>query len=237
MFGPHEVWLSLGAMAFYLADSFVLLYADQLLVEQTAGSWWPRRGSAMLLAGRRPFLPNPFAPQRPLLTFSLEQLLGSQPAQDDELRPLLEAIGPLRVLVLVLLVLFGSMPVLLYVAGTGAAFLCWLGCVYAVVLLMAGVLWRRRRALGISPGTAAKLGFECIVCSPLAINLVRRVTLRAPTPDLEGARRLMDADAFDRLTDATFQMLEERLLELTPGEAAMLQLNGYRQRLEAGAPR
>lgn len=231
MFGPHEAWLSIGAMAFYLADSMVLLYADQLLVERAGGRWWPRRGSSMLLAGQRPYLPNPLMPHRPLLLVSFEQLLGTDQREDSDLQPLFAALGPLPVLALSLLVLFGLLPALLYVAGTGMALLGWLACVYAVVVLMVGVIWHRRDRLGLSRGAAMKLGFELVACSPMAINVVRRITLRAETPSLHGSKQLFGVDGAERLSGVLRLMLDEREIELSPGEPAMLQIEHYRKHL------
>ena len=235
MFGPHEAWLSIGAIAFYLADSIVLLHADELLLEQRRGRWQPRRGSSSLLGGRRPFLPDPFTPQRALLQLSLSRLFDTAAGESD-VRPLLAALRPLRALAFAMLALFAALPALLFIAGTGSAFLSWLAGVYAVAAAMAATLWRRRAAFGLSRGDVARLAFECIACAPLAINVVRRVTRRVPCPPLPVLRGLLDAASFDALCATIGSMLDDRLVEVEPGGAAAGQLDRYRQGLLAGEP-
>lgn len=234
MFGPHEAWLSIGALAFYVGDSMVLLYADQVLLERAGGRWWPRRGSSMLIAGRRPCLPNPLTPHRPLLQLSLERLLGDA-GEAVDVQPFLPALLELRWLTLTLLGLFFLMPAVLYVTGTGAIFLGWMACAYAAVFTIAAVVWRRRDALGLTRLEAAKLGFEAIACAPFAINMVRRVTKRLKNPDLMGIRQLLDAESFQLLCETVDRMLEDRMQELTPDEPAAARLAIYRTRLHPGA--
>ena len=240
MFGPHEAWLSLGAIAFYLGDSLALLYADELLLERTGARWVPRRGSALLLGGRRPLLPDPLAPQRPLLQLSLRGLLDGDAGDGGRVRAMLSALAPLRALAVAMLLLFALMPGLLYVAGTGAWFLAWFACVYAVALAMAATLWRRRAAFGLSRGAVALLAFECVACAPLAINIVRRVSRRLACPPLAELRTLLDPPSFGALCATIDAMLDERaldvrMLDLEAAGVASGQLDLYRQRLRLGA--
>ena len=243
MFGPHEAWLSLGAIAFYLGDSMALLYADELLLERTGARWMPRRGSALLLGGRRPLLPDPLAPQRPLLQLSLRALLdGDDTGDRGRVRAMLAALAPLRALAIAMLLLFALMPGLLYVAGTGALFLAWFACVYVVALAMAAALWRRRAAFGLSRGAVALLAFECVACAPLAINIVRRVSRRLACPPLAELRTLLDPPSFEALCATIDAMLDERALDvraldLEAAGVASGQLDLYRQRLRLGAAR
>ena len=234
MFGPHEAWLSLGAIAFYLGDSLALLYADELLLERTGARWVPRRGSALLLGGRRPLLPDPLAPQRPLLQLSLRGLLDGDAGDGGRVRAMLSALAPLRGLAVAMLLLFALMPGLLYVAGTGAWFLAWFACVYAVALAMAATLWRRRAAFGLSRGAVALLAFECVACAPLAINIVRRVTRRLPCPPLPVMRGMLDTASSDALSAAIVAMLDDRLVDVDPDGAAADQLHRYRKRVLTG---
>lgn len=233
MFGPYEAWLSIGALAFYVGDSMVLLYADQILIERVGNGWWPRRGSSMLIGGRRPCLPNPLTPHRPLLHLSLERLLGDSCDLVD-VQPALAALSGLRLLALSLLGLFCLMPAVLYLTGTGAIFLSWMACVYGLVVSMAVLVWRHRSAFGLSRVGVAKLVFEAIACAPFAINIVRRVTRQLKNPDLMGMHALLDADSFQRLCTMVERMLEERMQELAPDEPAADRIVMFRTRLHAG---
>lgn len=233
MFGAHEAWLCLGAIAFYLVDSMALLHADELLLEQCGDRWLPRRGSSWLVRGRRPFLPDPFAPQRPLLQLTLQRLLGAAGA-GAELRAVLVALRPLRVLALAMLALFMALPALLSLAGTGTLLLAWLGGVYAVAVAMATTLWRRRAALALSRADVARLAFECIACAPLAINIVRRVTRRLPCPPLSVMRGMLDTASSEALSATIVAMLDDRLVDVDPDGAAAGQLHRYRKRVLTG---
>jgi len=232
---PFEILLVLGALAFYLQDSCALLYADELMLERVGGGWQVHSGAAMLVAGRRPFVPNPLAPHRPLMRVSLRQLLGEEPAERNHLAHYLNALAPFKAASIALLLLFvPGLPLLLYFFGTGMELLCWLALVYLAVARITATLFQHRRVLQLSVRDCAGLAFECACCPPLAINIVRKLTLRAEAMPLAGHPAILNARSHPSLPAAVGERIEEMLHRWeseTPQAQALLR---YREKLLAG---
>lgn len=237
MIFPFEFLLVLGALAFYLQDSCALLYADELMLERVGGGWRVHSGAAMLVAGRRPFVPNPLAPHRPLMRVSLQQLLGDAPAERSHLAHYLNALAPFKAASIALLLLFvPALPLVLYFFGTGVELLCWLGAVYLAVARIAATLFQRRRVLQLSRRDCAGLAFECACCPPLAINIVRKLTQRAEAMPLAGYPAILNARSHPSLLTAAGERIEEMLRSReseSPQAQALLQ---YREKLLARGP-
>jgi hypothetical protein len=175
--------LPLGALAFYLFDSLLMLYGNEVLVTATGRAGWRcAAGGDWLLAGRRPVLPNPLMPWRP--HWRLAWRGGG--ARSDSLRADVETMNGLRAAlrplgVLVVLLQWLMLPGLaleLALLGTGGALLLLLAAIYALVLLTGVMVLMQRRRLGLTLGGALSLAFEGLLCPPFAINLVRKAGLR-----------------------------------------------------------
>ena len=235
MIFQFEILLVLGALAFYLQDSCALLYADELMLERVGGGWRVHSGAATLVAGRRPFVPNPLTPHRPLMRVSLPQLLGDGAAQRSHLAHYLNALAPFKAASIALLLLFAAaLPLVLYFFGTGVELLCWLVLVYLVVARIVATLFQRRRVLQLSVRDCAGLAFECACCPPLAINIVRKLTLRAEAMPLAGYPAMLHPRSLPSLLNAAGERIEDMLRRWeseTPQAQTLLQ---YRERLLTG---
>ena len=175
--------LPLGALAFYLFDSLLMLYGNEVLVTATGRDGWRcAAGGDWLLAGRRPVLPNPFMPWRPhwrLAWRSDSPRCGSLRGDIATMSGLRTALRPVGVLVAVLQwLMLPGLALELAVFGTGGALLLLLAALYALVLAAGAVIVLRRRRLGLTLGAACSLAFEGLLCPPFAINLVRKAALR-----------------------------------------------------------
>ena len=233
---PFEILLVLGALAFYLQDSCSLLYADELMLERVGGGWRVHSGAAMLVAGRRPFVPNPLAPHRPLMRVSLQQLLGDGPAERNDLAHYLNALAPFKAASTALLLLFvPTLPMVLYLFGTGVELLCWLAAVYLAVARIGATLFQRRRVLQLSVRDCAGLAFECACCPPLAINIVRKLTLRADAMTLARCPAIVNARSHPSLLMAAGERIEEMLRRWDSETPQAQTLLRYREKLLAGA--
>lgn len=232
MIVPFEVLLVLGALAFYLQDSCALLYADELMLERVGTGWRVRPGAALLIAGRRPFLPNPLAPHRPLVRVSLQQLLGEGPGGRNSFSHYVNSLGPFRRASIALLWLFvAGLPLVMHFFGTGTELLGWLALVYLVLMRMIAALFQHRRVLQLSVRVCAGIAFECVCCPPVAINIVRKLTLRAEPLRLQAYPALVDARTGQSLATAAGERIEEMLSlwELESPQARVLL--HYRERL------
>lgn len=173
-----EVLLPVGAIALYLYDSVQGLYGDELVFERRRRGWMASAGSDFLFAGRRPYLPNPFAPDAPMFRVSWDRAqdqgtLG--PAEADALAGALCLPAWLVRLQFLLLVL--ALPVVSIALGAGRMLLAVFALYYLLSAVALVLLARRRAALRLTGRQVALLAFESIACAPFAINLVRKVGL------------------------------------------------------------
>lgn len=236
-----EFWLACGLVGFYLFDSALLLYVNELVYVEDRGRWsfvCPAPGWQVLR--RNPYLPSPLRPDRPLfrVCWSTSEA-GEDPRERDTLPRFLDVLEPLRRLTLVLLaLLLVGLPVVLLGFGAGIAFLVLLGFVYLVIVVMLMQTYRSREALGLSPKTFALLTFDCLACAPFAINLVRKISLRrSVTGDpVRFARRVFDEETFARLVSALCSRLGEALEVEDEESARHTELRGYRTRLLGMVP-
>ena len=233
---PFEILLPVGAIGLYLFDSVQWLYWNELLFLYPAGRWRHAQSSGLLLAGRRPYCPNPLLPG--VAQFKVgwsESDTRSDQEQREELARFLQALGPIRVAVNVLLLLLLVLPVELYLFGTGIALLALMAAFYAVILVALGVIFTRRRVLGLTGGAFAAVAFDALACSPFAVNLVRKLCLRrslAGNPVSFAAEFFDPAEFAALLGTISVRVGEEQLREYgqTP---RWLELERYRAELAA----
>lgn len=216
MIPDFEILLVLGGLAFYVFDSATLLHADELLLEKAGRRLFVRKGFGMIVNGKRPFIPNPATPHRPLMLVSVGSFLEDQQPR-NHLQHFLDALLPFKTLsVFLLLLFFPVLPILLYFYGNGFELLIWLGLVYSCVAAVIYHLIRRRRVLELSPRAIAAIGFECLACAPFAINIVRKLTLRKNTTPLNKNRLEATSGDFQALLIEACRSIDEMLMEYDP---------------------
>jgi len=205
--------------ALYVYDSALLLHSNEaVLVQCRKGRWIAGFGSARAtLRGLELYLPNPLLPTRPMVRLSW-QYEGSKPAR-GKVVPVVRR-EQFRVLVPLVWSHFACsfvvLPLALF-AHWGDLFIALaFALIYANVLLLALVLWWRRRALGLSGRQLASVVFDIAVCPPFALNLIRRLSLRIPVGEdfVQAARRLQKPADWE-LTKAE---LRSRLSQELQGE-------------------
>jgi len=232
---PSELLLPAGAMAFYLYDSLLWLFGDELVLIHGARRWSFAAGSDWLLLRRRLYLPNPFTPQQ--LLWRACWSAASQVGESTDLAAQAAVWGllrPLRVLVLVLLVLIVvALPALV----AGGATPLWLLALLAAIYLVAGVavawIWRHRVALGLSARACRALSFDAIACPPFAINLVRKIALHSGVRGelLAQARSVFEPAVLEQLRATLVRRVAEQLVVESAGSAAHTALSAYQRQL------
>jgi hypothetical protein len=174
---PTELWLPLGAIAFYLYDATQALWHNEVLFERAGARWRFAADSPVRRWGRRMVLPNPFAAHRPL--FRMAWSMGdTRPASSTDLAPLFRALRPLGVICQVLMVMLLSLWPLCWILGAGLTVLALFAMYYALVIVALVMVFRRRGALGLDTRGFWSLTFDVLACAPFAINIVRRLSLR-----------------------------------------------------------
>lgn len=212
-----EILLVLGVAGFYLFDSAMLLYVNELVFAEKDGKWmFDRPESGWQMLGKNLYLPNPLTPDNPLFRTCWVVASEANERQEDHeaLRLFLSALNPLRYMTfgLFVLLLIG-LPIVLLCFGTGLALLLLFGIIYCTISVMLAQIYRQREKLGLSGKTFAKLAFDSLACAPFALNLVRKITLHRPLvgDPICFAHQVLDAAAFAQLVQALCHRVDEEI--------------------------
>lgn len=210
-----EILLPAGAIAFYLYDSMLLLYANDLVFTQRGSKWTVAGGSDLRLAGRRIYLPNPLTPYAALFRVSWSPAdRRSASERPEDLQHFERALSEMRVLVCVLLaILLGVLPTVSLLLGAGVAMLMIFALYYLLVLVLLGLVFRKRHDVGLGTKLFWLLALDVLACAPFAVNLVRKLSLRrsiAGDP-LKFAGAQFDAGALGQLVTIVSARIDEDL--------------------------
>ncbi len=237
-----EIWLMVGIIGFYIADSVILSFHNEILLSASSGTSWGyvQHGSGLELAGKYLNVPHVFKPYQ--LVFKLRWQpkvpAGTQLQLDTvyQLRQLARVILPLQILVFFLaLQVLILIPVIIYLFGLGLLFLIVLLTVYFTTLLALLFVVVKRRVFNLSLAACAKLAFDVLVCPPFSVNLLRKLGI-SQSVVLDGllvAEQLLAAQAYQLLLQDVIKELTmmQVLLDDTAGDKYQ-QLEDYKQHLE-----
>jgi hypothetical protein len=208
----HDGLLLLGGVvAFYLYDSALLLYHNEIVLIGAGRSYRVSAGSGFELRGRHVFLPQPWFPHQVLFRVSWPrqgvETGDLQSIRFHRVRVALAAISPWTLLLLLLFI--AGLPYVLFVSGRVEALLAWIAVVYAVIVMTLVQVYRHRRALNLAPRAVAAIALDALLCAPFALNIIRKIGLRQQLElDLRGvARSVLPAAAIHELT----AILRERI--------------------------
>jgi hypothetical protein len=195
---PTELWLPVGAAAFYVYDSCCLLWQNELMFTRDRSRWLVEGGTELRFAGRRLFVPNPLLPMRP--QFQVCWTLNEErPATTDSNLHLLQALRPIDLINELQLLLLVALPFVAWTLGAGLFMLALFGLFYSFTLACLVMTWRRRGALNLPARAFWLLALDSIACAPFSVNLNRKLSMRhgiAGDP-LRFAARNLDAGARD----------------------------------------
>jgi len=236
-----EIMLVLGIVGFYLFDSAMLLYVNELVFVEKNGKWvFGRPESGWQMLGKNLYLPNPLTPDYPL--FRTCWVVSSSPNEHQEdieaLQTYLNDLNPLRYMTISLFVLLLiGLPVVILWFGTGLALLLLLGAVYCTISVMLALTYKQRDKLGLSKKTFAKLAFDSLACAPFALNLVRKITLRCSlmSDPICFAHQVLDANAFAVLVQALCHRVDEEIEFEDEGSPRHGALKDFRNRIASMA--
>ncbi|CAN5477637.1 hypothetical protein BH11PSE9_BH11PSE9_26160 [soil metagenome] len=212
-------WLVLLIVALYLKDSLLLLEPDEAVMVRRLGGGW-RAGFGIRswrLAGREPYLANPFAPHQPVLRLTWR--MAGAPAAGATATPGWRPDLPAELMRLGVfawaswLGLFVLIPGLLLARLDALTTLIGVGLVYLNIALSLVATWRWRKRLGLGDRTCALLAFECLACAPYAANLVRRVaaTRESKVDFTLAARRLLSPADMSVVNRECLARIDERI--------------------------
>jgi hypothetical protein len=175
-----ELWLPVGAIAFYLYDSVRLLWQNEMIYVWDGTSWRVRGGTPFRLSGRRIYLPNILSPQRLefLVRWSETDPRGSVDSSTF-VTETYSALRPVRYLVLILAaLLFCALPLISWLSGAGLVMLVLFAVFYSMVFAALFALYRVRRRCELPIKAFWAMAFDALACAPFAVNLMRKISLR-----------------------------------------------------------
>jgi len=212
-----------------------MLESRQVLYEQRGKFWKIDGGLEFLLLHKRPAIANPLTPFRPLFHASWYEDIAERDESPKSLDDFFAAIRPLQVLVALLFVtLLGALPVVSYFYGDAASLLAVFGTHYALTIVACGIAMHRRVAIGIEKGALVKILVEVLLCAPLSVNLVRKLSAQyaLPCPPLRFALREFDLVSLEKLVLLLRNRVEEALLSAEDGSFRHARLLGFRSKLQ-----
>lgn len=187
----------------FIYDSALLLYCNEgVLIPMGRKSWAVRFGSDKIQwMGKEVYIPNPLLIHRPVFRLAWDFEGASADGQ------WLPARNPFCALVPLVwgmaIALFVLLPLGLFSRLGEPMLLLALVSLYASLFAALLWLWLNRRRLELSARQLAALSFECMLCAPFALNLIRNLSVRLPVKqDLESAARRLQAPVDWQLTRA-----------------------------------
>jgi hypothetical protein len=192
-----ELALVLVAAGLYLYDSAMLLHGDEGVVIGERKRWAVKFGSGILIRGRNLFLPSPLLPHQPIFRLVWRAERPAEPSSGQAWGERRRLFAPFAPLVWGMFVsIFVLLPIGLFTRLGEAMVLAAIALLYLNIVALLCWLALRRGALGLSRARLAMLSFESLVCSPFALNLVRKISAAMPVEDdlIRVARRLQSVD-------------------------------------------
>lgn len=215
MLHQSEMLLMVVATSLYLYDSALLLYVDEGVVISAGGSrWLVAFGSSRVRLLRKELLvPHPMLPHRPMFRLSWRVPCGS-PVAGGNWTTCATLLNPLAPMVWAMgLALFLLLPLGLFTRLGHPLSIAAVLVLYLNLLAALAWLWLKRAALGISAKRLALLSFESLACCPLAVNLVRKVSLEVRVEEdlVIAARRLQRPQDWKATRAELIARLDEEL--------------------------
>ena len=222
-----EALFVIGVIGFYLYDSSMLLFSNELIFTAKRRKWaFTSAESHWQMLGKNLYIPNPFTPSSVMFRVSWFITGSEQPPEDQHrLNNFILALTPLRWMTYYLFaLLIVVLPLIMLGYGAGLEFLIVVAAVYLTITVMLVLVWRQKEVLGLSKKTFAKLSFDSLACAPFALNLLRKITLQR---SLSGDPIIFAREHFDT---ATFSQLIQNLARRIDAQIAYEDVDSTRQR-------
>lgn len=232
-----ETLLVLGIAGFYIFDSARLLYVNEIVFFETAGTWdFHLPNGRWQVLGKNIFIPNPLTPYKSMYLTSWPQSNAGQASNLDGLNSTSNELTPLRYLtVLLFMLLITGTPAILFRMGLGWTLITLLSLIYITVGIMVWVLIKRRSKFNLSKSDVGKLAFDAIACVPFALNLIRKITAkqRVSGDPIIFAKSVLSGDKFELLINVLLTRIDDELAFELNGCPRYLMLSEYRKYIES----
>lgn len=235
-----EAALMLLAAALYVYDALILLASNEAVLVRQGRGWRAVFGAfRWRLAGKEPCAPGLLAPHRPIIRLAW-QFAGPPAGAARQRVQAPVGLGGLAVCAwLSGLTLFVLLPSSLFLGLGTWVTLGVIVLLYAVNLTALGLLYRVHRRLRRPAAGYWSTAFECLVCPPFCINLVRRACeWQGMNEDLlQACQSLLTPAAMAEVRAQCLLRLDEQIAFEDEQSSRMAALQRARERLlPQGAP-
>lgn len=237
MYFSFELLLILGVIGFYLYDSAILLFANQIVFVKSYSKW-----SVCLPTSRWRLMkkilhfPNPLTPFNLIFlsTWSTQDVTDNKSKMD--LTKLFGAITYLRISVAALMILLLiALPVSIFKLGMGTVTLVVVFFIYLTIISMLCYAFVKKDDLLLDNRAFMEFAFEALACPPFALNFIRNISLRYPihSSPVDFATSVLHGDDLNTFIVALDEKLVEEL-ELQDEEDShrSIEIINYREKLK-----
>lgn len=234
-----EFWIALGLISFYLYDSAVLMFANEIVFFEAHGRWFISFPTdRWRVMGKRLFFPNPLAPNYLMFIVPWSATENFHGTDSENTLEFISTIRCLRLAVMLLMLLLVCiLPLVILTWGIGSTALITLVVSYLLVIAMLFYTYGKREKLGLTKKQVLSISFEAISCPPFAINLIRKLTIRRSNMNcsVEFAFKVLEPEDFKKFTEELDQVLSEKL-ECESDPQISVQIMNYRRKIMSMRP-
>lgn len=230
---PLEAQLLILAVLFYIYDSSILLFSNEGVITPSWKNWTAKtHPRGLVLLRKRLFIPNLLLPHRPIFRLHWQPESMSQAASVEWQKEKslygwfgLPAYG-------MALALFVITPITYYFFRSDPALLTCLALIYLIPVGAGMLMYRHQKHLGFSTKNAWSLFFECLLCPPFTINIVRKLSLARPLQAsfVDSAFQLVDAAQWDLLRAELIASIDAEI-DATESQESIARLSASKDRL------
>lgn len=234
-----EILLMVGVIGIYIFDSSLLLYVNEGIVSpKRRGDWDVSFGSGRFrIAGKEIFVPNPVTPHLPLYRLQWH-ILESESVADGAWGERQSMFAPLAPPIWgMMLALFIFLPLGLFSKYGEPMLLAAILLLYACIVSALILVGARRTKFGLTNRRFFALAFESLICSPLALNITRKISRELAIADdlVIAMRRMQSAEQWSVSRTGILARVDEEMEAEDDGSERMNLLKHYRDSLVAGS--
>ncbi|MBV6305683.1 hypothetical protein KVP10_12365 [Candidimonas humi] len=228
-----EAQLLMAVVLFYIYDSCQLLFSNEGVITKHRKRYTATIDkNGLLLMGKRLYIPNLLLPYKPIykLSWNPEDIAQAPSFDWDSEKPLyLWFIFPAYGMALSLFVIT---PAVYYLSGLDKDLLWCLVLIYYFSIVVGVGLYLYRKPLGLSNKKALSVFLECLFCPPLAMNIVRKLSLLRPMQDnfAQSAFQLLEQEQWEELRNDLIAYIDGEIEE-TDAEDKIARLNQSKEQL------
>ena len=221
-----EAGLMLVMTGLYLYDSVLMLAINEAALIQSGRKRWRVAFGTQnyRLAGREPFLPNPFAPHKRIyrMTWAIESAAGKHDeaflASLNEDARFKGFSAPVWLMAIALFVL---VPAGFFSRLGHDCVLIAMALFYLCALFSLALAYLNRESFGIDGRAFASMAVQSLVCPPFAINLIRKLcAAQRPRGDLLATASLLLPPGGIELVKAQCRKRLDEQIDLEPEGSA-----------------